>query len=78
MEINLKPCPFCGGAADLVTNWSDRAKARFYWVECDTCGGRGATKSEAEWNPQTPCFDGLIALKAARAWNRRTEGGKSE
>lgn len=28
-EIDLKPCPFCGGSAHL------RCEGTYYWVECE-------------------------------------------
>lgn len=72
MAIKIKPCPFCGGRdADLVTKWDSRTKSRFYWVECNVCGGRGASKGVAEWDSEEPNFDSYTALMATRAWNRR-------
>ncbi len=56
MSENLKPCPFCGGEAELVTNINFDA----VWAECksDGCGceivGK-RTKMDAidNWNTRT-------------------------
>lgn len=45
----LKPCPFCGGKAELVTG------APEYWVRCLTCGAGTDTTASSKratdnWN----------------------------
>ena len=57
MSDNLKPCPFCGGEAELVTNMQFDA----VWCECqnDDCG--------AELIGQRTKID------AINNWNRRTQ-----
>ena len=32
IEINLNPCPFCGGEAEILKN-----KKKFYLVRCSRC-----------------------------------------
>lgn len=60
-EIELKPCPFCGGEARM-RHW--RRLGEHYEVRCATmaCGNLVRT-----WDYSTP-------EAAAEAWNRR-EGG---
>lgn len=56
MAATLKPCPFCGGKADLVP----LPGSRNWWkVQCRDylCGGRNWGMDEPE--------------KAVAAWNRR-------
>ena len=69
-EIKLKPCPFCGGDAKLVTGISksilfeDRPNAT---VICQKCGCR--TESVADIY-----HDGSVINAVIRYWNRRKEG----
>ncbi len=37
VEPELKPCPLCGGDAEVQTN----PKGTHYWVGCHGCGARG-------------------------------------
>lgn len=49
-EIDLLPCPFCGGEALNVVQW----------VECDSCGAFGPTTEPygdlSNWNRRTPAI----------------------
>lgn len=50
-KIGLKPCPFCGGVAEI----RDAAFKRVFWVECSECGANtsafGNCKEAADmWN----------------------------
>ena len=61
MQSELKPCPFCGGRAELepigiVTSG--------YWIKCSDCG---VEQSIANSNPND----------AIKEWNRREEWLKS-
>lgn len=51
MSIELKPCPFCGGEAELVI---DEPFKGFTFVECHECGSRGSISKERQaikaWN----------------------------
>lgn len=74
MERNeLKPCPFCGGTAEIRMssemvrfNESDN----FYFVKCTACRMRGSRYG---------CLDGYSKRerieKAITAWNRRANDG---
>lgn len=62
MEIELKPCPFCGGkAVDLVIGDT----SRLTYVFCKECRARGATFGT--------CATYCATDKAIEAWNRRAE-----
>lgn len=64
----LKPCPFCGGEADL---WSNEGRnGYFVRCECAVCGSK--TKSFF-MGPHLPLEWGktLEAEMAREAWNRR-------
>lgn len=52
----LKPCPFCGGEAEMIEN--DLAARSVYIVMCKVCDSMTATRFTQE--------------EAAGAWNRRT------
>lgn len=61
MNIDLKPCPFCGGK-DLsiyLKGMNDRK----YAVCCNTCDARGGRKQDKK--------------KAVEEWNRRIENAIS-
>lgn len=60
-EKELKPCPFCGGKAEMVTEYSDPFECGgvIYCVDCGAkiefgCGGE-------------------VRLNAVEAWNRRVK-----
>lgn len=60
-NMELKPCPFCGGEADYQNNKSD-----YWWIQCLECG---CTTSKYA----TDLFFGGKYGKdwAKEAWNRR-------
>lgn len=57
-EIKLKPCPFCGGTANL------RCEGTYYWVECEFRNG-------CLVRPVTDCLG--TKCEAIKAWNRRAD-----
>lgn len=61
--IELKPCPFCGGAAKLQRGLT-------WLIGCDTRGCIG-------YRPYSLDRDYETAEEAAEAWNRRAEHGKA-
>lgn len=62
LQIDLKPCPFCGSAAE----YGEHHKS--VYVFCTGCGAM--TKCFAENN-----YKELNQLSAAESWNRRKENG---
>lgn len=63
-EIELKPCPFCGGLGIL----NNETKRIVSFVKCIQCGAEsGMVKVSAEY-----CAD----EKAAEAWNRRADNNE--
>ena len=58
--MNLKPCPFCGGEAQMKTKNFDGEKATFYIVECIPeehsmdCYSLTGRDAAEEWNTRTP------------------------
>lgn len=57
MDNNLKPCPLCGGEAELHDSQRN-PRVPMWWVRCKLCGATSATHSTKE--------------KAVAAWNWRT------
>lgn len=68
----LKPCPFCGGEADL---WYNHGRyCYFVYCQCSVCSAQSRTFSlgrivpndnDEEWADSAP------AARAVEAWNRR-------
>ena len=54
-EIELKPCPFCGGNAESYTPWTGDAYG--YWIRCEECGCETDVYSAQKY--------------AVEAWNER-------
>lgn len=54
--MEIKPCPFCGGEADVHNVCAcDTDDDEYYWIECNFCEvGTGASNSRnsaiAAWN----------------------------
>lgn len=65
MNEELKPCPFCGGEADVVCRG-------FYKVaKCITCGAEGR-----HFNGDTSDYPHNAPVEAAAAWNQRTDSAQ--
>jgi Lar family restriction alleviation protein len=77
-EIKLKPCPFCGGNAELHENvvYADYAQQGHFYVSCNNCGARTA---EIILRPyfygDNPMIEGH-RKKVCDLWNRRCCDGK--
>lgn len=57
-EIELKPCPFCGGKAVIKYG----SEGYCSWIFCEDCYATSAA-----------CFPPESVEKAIEAWNRRVE-----
>ena len=60
-EIELKPCPFCGGKAKIVTWRDEKRRENPTKIKCVSCGCTSGVKNRIG--------------KAAAAWNRRVNDG---
>ena len=72
MQVELKPCPFCGGEADIsfyASVDSPEPKGRF--VECMSCAAAGPS---FEIQGDAPDRDEYTQTKAIAAWNTRVGG----
>lgn len=63
----VKPCPFCGGPARLVSHESSEVTNYWYEVHCDKCGAMGPS-ADCEWDGNSE----HAKRDAIEAWNRRT------
>jgi len=64
MTDELKPCPFCGGEAELITRGNQYTKKRSAEIECGKCHTKqitGAIRGTIEWCKET----------AIKKWNNR-------
>lgn len=60
----IKKCPFCGGEANLHSNYSQKADCYYIFVQCSNCFCKSlSVKSE---HPVSK-----IGQQAVEAWNRR-------
>lgn len=68
----LRPCPFCGGKAHLVEDYSSELGKTLYhiWHDCSGFEGRGGGYGHS-LNPsfETPWYEDKDT--AMEAWNRR-------
>jgi Lar family restriction alleviation protein len=71
----LKPCPFCGGEAQLKSRNDPASNVHWYWVTCSVCKAcrpqppphpfaRNAENAENIWNDY--CAD--LAVKTPRGF----------
>ena len=63
MPEKLKPCPFCGGEAEIVR--TDNYGTFKFFATCLVCGAEMPRVSRT-------------MTQAAGAWNRRVDNGKTE
>lgn len=68
MKTKLKPCPFCGGEAELIPILMDYDTAESF-VRCRNCFAKGKTYKTAVRGE-----DKLREKQAIAAWNRRVSG----
>lgn len=75
-EINLKPCPFCGGEAK-----ANNCGAGMYFIRCNTCGASMGdnfiSKASAveRWNIRTIQLDDYIPVEAPPVQKIKNERG---
>lgn len=73
--MKLKPCPFCGGEADL---WAKYGKnGHFAFCQCAVCSASAKTvfiglERPDDWG------DSLAATRAVEAWNRRCTNAEQD
>lgn len=72
MDEKLKPCPFCGGEAILITRTGDMLIHR---VECTVCL---AQMGESHWAMSSEKGNLFFGREedAIKAWNRRADNGR--
>lgn len=74
-ETKLKPCPFCGGEAEIdwANVWSPHNKTeRAYFAICTVCEKMG----EVVYDPMLS--DGEMKRMAENEWNRRATDAKAD
>jgi Lar family restriction alleviation protein len=67
----LKPCPFCGGKAEMITRGNEATKKRSAEITCTSCRATqitGAIRGSLEW-----CQDTAI-----EKWNKRQSLSKEQ
>lgn len=76
MPNELKPCPFCGGIAELTFSgksyMSDYMKG-FIIVKCTMCGAAAKGYFYEGGEILIPLEETIGGIKAVDAWNRRAD-----
>ena len=62
-EIKLKPCPFCGGEAEIISDVYGIMCKGFALVTCKDCGAKSDKSEES--------IDYCAKQVVADKWNRR-------
>ena len=68
----LKPCPFCGGEAEIKNT---RVGRPYFAVVCSNCRASTRIVRSITWKKREELYNhtmGLIKDAAIDAWNRRT------
>lgn len=73
MNIELKPCPFCGGKAEARISPNSRSEEgeSFYEVRCKKCGVHVTGKSFNFWTVEYNAEKPQDLLSAVNRWNKR-------
>lgn len=67
-DVELKPCPFCGGTAEVKERYRKGiANRKMYWVSCKRCQVTQAYDNLHGYNTKE---------KAIRVWNWRAKDEK--
>ena len=66
MSEKLKPCPFCGGSATLISNGRPDSRRTGWKVFCDDCGI--ATLLHTDKDKSLKPFGGGIDTTIQRRW----------
>lgn len=89
-ELNLLPCPFCGGTKlklekkskfDRHSIFAGQVKQQTFYVRCNTCYAKGgAVSGKVTLLPILKYDVGavdveLLKKQAVKAWNRRADNG---
>ena len=72
MMNELKPCPFCGGEAELIKEhecWGHGMFNTSYFVRCKKCGSEGKSGSGYDKEAEQCLIEGI------ENWNRRADNG---
>ena len=73
MTDELKPCPFCGGEAELFESNISRSVEYSVYIGCPTCGGQTTTTSAV---PATQYTVDSTRQTVISRWNRRVSDGE--
>lgn len=84
MPSELKPCPFCGGEADVWSNENEQVSYRAFgygtrgyptWFKCycKKCGAVGATIHIEKDCQNNSAYERWAREDAIKAWNRRVD-----
>ena len=71
-EIELKPCPFCGGQGKLKVGsecGGFGCNTTLVYVECEQCGARGETADSYFHDGN----EAVLKMIAILGWNRRAD-----
>lgn len=67
-------CPFCGGRAELVYNYSEKSNRYYVFIRCTFCRSQGRIYGTKEPMPEKGM--NKASKNAVMAWNLRTGKNK--
>ena len=71
----LKPCPFCGGEAEICSAFENKFLGKYWYVRCKICHSRSSdvyeSLTELEPNQEYEAIKKAWS-KAIKIWNGRT------
>lgn len=78
-EIELKPCPFCGGKDITLEYWDSQEGNTKTWEECDDDNGATFPFAVCRECECQIIFSGCVRGKEViNAWNRRADDEQRE
>ena len=74
-DVELKPCPFCGGKADIKKGLpqSQSRGGKQFLIQCRKCGCRTVLFRQSALEPWKELLDACVST-----WNRRVKDGEQE
>lgn len=67
--MKLKPCPFCGGEADILSRIG--SKGPFVFARCCVCNAQTRVKTAVDFDDDDDFWNQNAVYEVQRLWNTR-------